>query len=172
MGEEHLRELELAALADEEAGGREEHLRWCKRCRDAATGYSWLQREIVATLAAAAEAVPVPRPRWQEVRERLRAGQRRLAAAYRLATSASVVLVVCFMLAVSSILGTTVAASSLPVAAVGAPRPVTSLALCGYGPCAATPGAGPTGLAHGAPQTPDVVLLPTPPTSPPSVTVP
>jgi len=172
MGEEHLRELELASLTDGEAGDREEHLRWCRRCRDVATGYSWLQGEIVATLAAAAETVPVPRPRWQEVQEQLRAGQRHLAAACRLATSAGVVLVVCFMLAVSSTPGTTLVASALPVAAVGAPRPATGLALCGYDPWAATPGAGPTESAHGAPLTPGVVLLPTPPTSPSPVTVP
>jgi len=137
----HPKEVELTCLSDGEAGVEtartanirrtanvREHLRWCARCRSVVADYGWLQGEIAATLAAAADAVLVPRPKWWAVQEVLLASQRRQIAGCRVSAVASVVLAVCLMLSLSPVLGTAVAARTLPPAAMVAPAPATAAA--------------------------------------------
>lgn len=138
MNNGHLGEIELAQLSDKagrEAVGAEivEHLRWCARCRSAVADYGWLQREISATLTAAADGVFVPRPQWWAVQERVFAGRRRQITAWRVSSIAGVALAVCLMVA-----GATIAASPAPSTGavaqtlspelVVAPAPVTVIA--------------------------------------------
>jgi len=129
MNEIHPRETELACLSEGEAGvGVAEHLRWCARCRSVVADYRWLQGEIGATLAAAADAVPVPRPKWWVVQERMFASQRRRVAGWRVSTVTSVVLAVCLMLSLSPVLGVAVVARTSPPKPMVAPAPVTAVA--------------------------------------------
>jgi hypothetical protein len=141
----HLTEAELALAADGEGGAETlDHLRWCRRCRSRVNGYRWLQEEIAAALVAVAEVVSVPRPGWGAVQARVRAGRQRLAAARRLSAIASVALVACVMLLVSSVAGTGIATYALPPAAVPAPL--------------AEAGGGPEGM-HAAVVTPTSILV-------------
>ena len=76
MSETHPKEIELARFEDGEAStGVAEHLRWCARCRSVVADYRWLQGEVTATLALAADSVPVPRPKWWAVCESLSLGE-------------------------------------------------------------------------------------------------
>jgi hypothetical protein len=110
----HPRETELACACDKEpSADLVEHLRWCARCRNAAADYRWLESNLGVTLATAACALPVPRPAWRAVRERLSTGQQRLAAGRRLSVVASVALVVCVMLVASPALGAALGAQTL-----------------------------------------------------------
>ena len=114
----HPKEIDLAWLSESDGaeGEMAEHLRWCGRCRSAVADHRWLQDEVSSVLAVAAEVVPVPRPRWWDVQEVLRANnQRRQARGWWTSAVASAVAAVCLMLAVSSMFGpafgTVVAAS-------------------------------------------------------------
>jgi hypothetical protein len=97
----HPDEIVLARLAETGDGAADaetlEHLRWCARCRTLVADYRWLQDEMVDTLEAAADAVHVPWPRWQAVREGLIMGRRKQNAAGRVSAIASAVLAVCLM---------------------------------------------------------------------------
>ena len=84
MGEMHVREIDLAQLSQSDGNElqevdtrRVEHLRWCAHCRSIMADHRWLQEEVTATLAVAANALPVPRSKWWAVREALSAHQRR-----------------------------------------------------------------------------------------------
>jgi len=128
MSEVHPREAELIRFGDGEASTDvAEHLRWCAHCRSVVADYRWLQREIVTTLAAAADAVPVPRSKWWAVQEVLFATQQRLVVGWRVSAVASVVLAVCLMLSLSPVLGVAVAARTLPPAPMIAPAPATTV---------------------------------------------
>jgi hypothetical protein len=156
MRERHPREIELARLGDREAMSMEmaEHLRWCAHCRSVAADYDWLQGEIAATLEAAAE-VPVPRPQWWAVRERVFADQQRQITGWRISALSSVVLAVCLMFSAFPVQSSTVAAlTSLPEPIV-APAPAT---------VAVTLVATPTPTTETVPpSTPAFMLPPTPP---------
>jgi len=105
MSEIHPREIELARFGDGEAStGIAEHLHWCAHCRSVVADYRWLQGEIAATLALAADAVPVPRPKWLAVQGHLFARQRRQIAGWRASALVSVMLVVCLMLSAPNLL--------------------------------------------------------------------
>jgi len=119
MNEIHPAEKELGGEASTSVT---EHLRWCARCRGIVADYDWLQGEIEATLVAAADAVPIPRPKWWAVQELKFASQRRRIVGGRISAVASVVLTVCLMLSISPVLGTTVVAQIL------SPEPVVALA--------------------------------------------
>jgi hypothetical protein len=163
MTDIHPGETELARFSDGAAGaGVAEHVRWCARCRSVVADYAWLGGEIGATLAAAADAVPVPRPRWWAVQEHLLAGQRRVAG-WRASALASVMLAFCLMLSLSPVLGPAAVARTLLPEAATAPAPET----------AAVPGASLVPLATPTPAiadgqatpapTPAFALPPTPP---------
>jgi len=130
MDDVHLHEIELALLADDNEVTAEvtEHLCWCRRCREGAGDCRWLQREIAAMLAAAADTVSVPRPKWREVQRRLRAGRRRLVVRWRLSAVAGIVLIVCFMLVAPAVLGTGLVTHASPPGAMCAPSPVAESA--------------------------------------------
>ena len=104
----------------------EDHLRWCARCRSVVADYRWLEEEVGASLRAAAGAVEVPRPRWWAVQERVAASERRQARRLRVPAVASVVLAFSLMLALSPVVGTAVAARTLPPEAMIAPVPFTT----------------------------------------------
>jgi len=123
MSETHPKEIELARFEDGEAStGVAEHLRWCARCRSVVADYRWLQGEVAATLALAADSVPVPRPKWWAVCESLSLGERRRAGRRRASALASLALVFSLILSAPGFLGAAVVAS---VDEVMAPAPVT-----------------------------------------------
>jgi hypothetical protein len=105
MHKDHPNQGELAWLSELGDNGEEKvtpehlvHLQWCTRCRNAVSEYRWLQNEVTSTLAVAANAVRVPRPRWWEIENSLLVAGRRGARDWRLSAVASVVLLVCLML--------------------------------------------------------------------------
>lgn len=108
--------------ADEGGARLAEHLRLCARCRNAAADYRWLERQIGAALAEAADAVPVPRPKWWDVRRRVFAGQPRPGLAWRASVVVGVVLIFCQML--PAVLFPPTAPPSLAVEPAVAPPPV------------------------------------------------
>ncbi len=167
MRERHPREIELARLNDREAGKiidaeMAEHLRWCAYCRSAVADYDWLQGEIADTLAMAAE-VPVPRPQWWAVQERVFTSRQRQITGWRISALSSAVLAICLMLRIVPIRSafpiqsaTVAALTSLPEPMV-APAPVT---------VAVTLIATPTPTTETVPpSTPAFMLPPTPPQS-------
>ncbi len=138
----HPNEIDLARWSESASGvggARDdvaEHLRWCGRCRSVAAGHRWLQDEVSATLTLAADAVPVPRPRWWAVQEALLVKQRRQVRGWWTSAVASVVAAVCLMLSVSPMLGSAFGAATIapqtapPVAIIAtAPDTATSTAL-------------------------------------------
>ena len=155
----HPRAIDLAWLseldggADGAEGEMAEHLRWCGHCRSAVADHRWLQDEVTATLATAAGAVSVPRPRWWDVQELVLANQRRQARGWWMSAIASVVSAVCLMLAVSPmfgpmfgpVFGTAVVASqtappvAASVAAAIATAPDVSLSTASFPPATPTP---------------------------------
>ncbi len=167
MSQVHPEEIELARFSDGEAGvGGAGHLRWCARCRSVVADYRWLQDEITATLATAADAVPVPRPKWWVVQERLFASRRRQVTGGRISAVASVVLTVCLMLSLSPVLATAAIAQTartLPPAAVVAPAPVTAVVSGGRMASVATPTPAISRDEVTSSPTPAFVLPPTPP---------
>lgn len=95
----HPLETDLAFSSDGEMGKDVAgHLRWCARCRSAVTDYAWLEGEIESALAAAADAVDAPRPKWWAVQASLRASRRRQTMRVRFSSLASVVMAACLML--------------------------------------------------------------------------
>ena len=181
MRERHPQEIELAQLSDRENGEvidaeTAEHLRWCTHCRSVVADYEWLQEEIEVTLSVAAE-VPVPRPQWWAVRERVFAGQRRQITGWRISALSSLVLAVCLMLRIVPIRSafpiqsTTVAAltsfpsGQSPLEAspepIVAPAPVTIAVTLMATP---TPTTRPC-RERMPPSTPAFMLPPTPPQS-------
>ena len=126
MSETHPKEIELARFEDGEASAEvTEHLRWCARCRSAVADYRWLQGEVTATLALAADLVPVPRPKWWAVCESLSLGERRRAGRRRASALASLALVFSLILSAPGFLGAAVVAQAVPADVVMAPAPVT-----------------------------------------------
>ena len=126
MSETHPKEIELACFEDGEAStGVAEHLRWCARCRSVVADYRWLQGEVTATLALAADSVPVPRPKWWAVCESLSLGERRRAGRRRASALASLALVFSLILSAPGFLGAAVVAQAVPADVVLAPAPVT-----------------------------------------------
>ena len=126
MSETHPKEIELARLEDGEAStGVTEHLRWCARCRSVVADYRWLQGEVTATLALAADLVPVPRPKWWVVCEDLSLGERRRAGRRRASALASLALVFSLILSAPGFLGAAVVAQAVPSDVRMAPAPVT-----------------------------------------------
>jgi hypothetical protein len=120
MDKVHPNQDELAWLS--ELGDNEEeeispeyvaHLQWCTHCRSAVSEYRWLQNEVTGTLAAAANEVRVPRPRWWEIEKGLLIARRRGARGWRLSAVASVVLLVCLTLSDWPLQGPISAAQSL-----------------------------------------------------------
>jgi hypothetical protein len=167
MSRVHPTEIDLARLDGSSGGeaGREvaDHLRWCARCRSVVADYRWLQGEVTAALASAADAVAVPRPRWWAVQEALSASQRRQVAGGRVSAVASVVLAVCLMLSASPVLSTAVAARALLPQVAMAPAPVTVAVSVERGVSLATPT--PVVFCQDVTPvpTPAFVLPPTPP---------
>ena len=164
----HPREIELARFSDEETGAEvADHLRWCACCRSDVADYRWLQGEVVATLSAAADGVPVPRSRWWAVREALSASERRQVTGGRVSALASVVLAICLMLALSPLLSPAalVGASLPPGDTIGAVTPPPVQAVVSVGP--GSPVATPTPVAFCEAVTPVLtpafMLPPTPP---------
>jgi hypothetical protein len=162
----HLRDTELACLSDglSEGGmdaGAAEHLRWCARCRSALADYRWLQGELAASLAVAADAVVVPRPRWRAVQGQLRT-RRRQAAGWRASAFAGVALAICFLLLVP-VLSPVAAAQSLPYPAM-ATAPTLAEAAASADSLAAATTPTPAALCEGAPfsATPAFQPLPIP----------
>ena len=97
--EVHPLEIDLAFLSDGEMDESvAEHLRWCAYCHSMVTDYAWLQGEIESALAAAADAVPPPRPKWWAVQAGVRACRRRQTVGGRISSFASVVMAACLML--------------------------------------------------------------------------
>ena len=101
MREWHPDELELAE-GGEARRDVADHLSWCSQCRALAGDYKWLEGGISATLDAAADEAPLPRPRWDEVKARLSVSRRRLASRQLLAVAAAVAMT-CITLVVPSI---------------------------------------------------------------------
>jgi hypothetical protein len=141
-----------------------EHLRWCGRCRSVVADHRWLQKEVAATLAAASDAVPVPRPRWWAVQEAMLTSQRRQVRGWWLSAIASVVSAVCLMLSVSPMFGTAAVAARVvsPEAVVAtAPDTVPARASAALFPLSSL--ATPTpAMFHVQEVTPALVLPPTP----------
>ncbi len=166
MSKVHLRETELACLSDEEVGEEvAAHLRWCAHCRSTVADYRWLQGEIAAALAVAADAVPVPRPKWCAVRERMFAGQRRQVVGWRASAFASVMLAVCLMLSTPNLLSLPAAALVPQPEVATVPTPVTA-AVSGErmaSMATPTPAIPCESEEPTPPPTPAVVLPPTPP---------
>jgi len=166
MDKVHLQETELACSDGGEANAdTAEHLRWCARCRSVVAEYRWLGEQVVDALAAAAEAAPVPRPRWRALERRVIAGRRRRVAGWRASAIASVALAICTVLLLSSIVGATVAAQLASPEAVMTPLSATVVVAEG----SVTPDATPTpivsyGESVDAPSTPALGPIPTPPT--------
>ncbi len=138
MREFHLQETELAcadigaadASLDMDASvgtsvDVAEHLRWCARCRSTAAEYRWLGERIEDTLAAAADRVKVPRPRWRVVKRRVAAGERRRLTGWRASATAGIALAICAMLSLSSIAGAAVATQTSFPEAVMTPASAT-----------------------------------------------
>lgn len=174
MNEIHLRETDLACIASGEAGtctdaGRfsgadmAEHLRWCARCRDTAAEYRWLEGRIKDTLAATADSVSVPRPRWRVVKRQMVAGQKRRITGWRASATAGIALAFCVILSLSSIVGVTVAVQTSFPEAVMTPASVTAI----ISEVHTTLGATPTPVASRegieSPSTLTLPPLPTPP---------
>jgi hypothetical protein len=74
----------------------------------------WLESQMGAALVAAADAVPVPRPRWRAVRRQVRAARRRRIVGWRASAVGSGVLAICVMLSLSPVLGVAVAQTVYP----------------------------------------------------------
>jgi anti-sigma factor RsiW len=162
MSEDHLRENELAHLGGGEAeADAAEHLRWCTRCRSTVADYRWLQQQLASALAAV-DALPVPRPQWWAIQERLSAIRRQQVAGRRIST-AGVAATVCLMLLFSSLLGTTVVAQAVFPEAVVTPAPVTAIVSGEPSAPAATPAPAILDEGSGLSLTPAFVPLPTPP---------
>jgi len=122
----HLLETDLAFLSDGETDDSvAEHLRWCAHCRNTAADYRWLQGEIEGALAAAADAVPVPRARWWAVQAGARAGRRRQAVGARISSFASVVMAACLMLFAPAFLSQSAATEAKQPQLMVIPAPVT-----------------------------------------------
>jgi len=120
---EHPEERALARWAESGADPSvEEHLRWCARCRSAAADYRWLEQEVGAALAEAADAAPVPRPKWWEVRGRLFAGQPHPGSVWRASVVVGAVLIFCQAIALPP-----AASPALAVDPATAPPPVVAL---------------------------------------------
>jgi hypothetical protein len=125
MSERHPAEIELAQFSESENGvGLEHHVRRCSRCRRVLADYGWLQGEVATVLDARANAVAVPQPSWQTVRERVRRAERRSEVG-KLLAAVGVAVVVCLMLGAPSVLSRTAEAQAVPVSeVVTAPPPV------------------------------------------------
>jgi hypothetical protein len=164
MSEGHPGEAELARFGEgDKSAELEDHLRWCARCRSVVADYRWLGEEVGASLRSAAGAVEVPRPRWWAVQERLSASERRQARRLRVPAVASVVLAFSLMLALSPVVGTAVAARTLPPEAMVAPVPFTTSISRGDGISLATPTPVVSRDEATALPTPGFMLPPTPP---------
>jgi len=163
MSQVHPGEIELVGSGEGDGSGDvAEHLRWCARCRSVVADHRWLEGEIGATLAAAADAVPVPQPRWWVVQGRLAAGQRRVAG-WRVSAVAGAVLAFCLMLSLSPVLGTAVAARTLPPEAMVAPAPATAVGTSEHVASLATPTPAISRGESTPSPTPAFMLPPTPP---------
>ena len=164
MSELHPQDIELAGHDGEDAGGDvAQHLRWCARCRSVVADYAWLESEVAATLDAAADTVPVPRPRWHALQQRLSAGRRRERVGRRVSALASVALACCLMLSASPVLGVGVSVRTLPPEAAFAPAPRTAAVTGEHAALLVTPTpAIPSGNPTPA-ETPAFMLPPTPP---------
>jgi hypothetical protein len=164
MSEVHPKETELARFSDEQPSASvADHLRWCARCRSGVADYQWLGGEIEATLKAAADEVPVPRPRWWAVQARLRAGQQRRAAGWRASAFASIALVISFVLCVPNVACPVVAAPVPPPKAATVPPSVTAFVSGAHRVALATPT---PAIPQGGEKpllTPAFALPPTPP---------
>jgi len=122
----HLLETELAFLSDGETGDSVAgHLRWCARCRNTAADYRWLQGEIEGALAAAADAVPVPRSKWGAVQAGVQADRRRQAVGVHTSSFASVVMAICLMLFAPAFLSQSAATEVEQPQLMVIPAPVT-----------------------------------------------
>jgi hypothetical protein len=164
MSEGHPGEAELARFGEgDKSAELEDHLRWCARCRSVVADYRWLGEEVGASLRSAAGAVEVPRPRWWAVQERLSASERRQARRLRVPAVASVVLAFSLMLALSPVVGTAVAARTLPPEAMVAPVPFTTIVSDGSVTSAVTATPAVSSEAATPLPTPGFVLPPTPP---------
>jgi hypothetical protein len=144
MDKVHLNQDELAWLSELGDNGEEHvapehmaHLQWCTRCRSVVSEYRWLESEVKGTLAVAANAVRVPRPKWWEIEKSLSITTRRGTRGWRLSAVASVVLLVCLMLfdwplhrSISA--AQSLHASSPEVAVATAPLPGTVGGINGY----------------------------------------
>ncbi|RLC90442.1 MAG: hypothetical protein DRI79_04980 [Chloroflexi bacterium] len=163
MSDVHPEEIELARFDDGGAGaGITEHLRQCVRCRNVVADYRWLRREIAATLALAAEAVPMPRPKWWAVQERMFLSQRRQIR-WHASAAAGVMLAVCLILFVSNFLGPAIAVRMPQPEVVVMPAPVTAVASAEHPVSGATPTPVISGVKAESLPTPAFVPLPTAP---------
>ena len=107
--------------------------------------------------------MPVPRPRWWDVRDRLLASERQQARRLRVPAVASIVLIFSLMLSVSPMVGTAVAARTLPPDAIVAPVPLVADMTEGPAVSLATPTPAILGDEATPLPTPAFVLPPTPP---------
>ncbi|MBN1979308.1 MAG: hypothetical protein JW918_18075 [Anaerolineae bacterium] len=129
MDEVHLREIEMACSKDEFEADAADHLRWCARCRSLAAEYRWLDERLADALASVSENVPVVRPGWRAIKQRIVAGRQRRIAGWRVSAIVGVALVSCILLLVSSVVGATVAAQlASPEAVVTPIAAVTAVA--------------------------------------------
>jgi hypothetical protein len=141
-----------------------EHLRCCAQCRSTAAEYRWLGERIGDTLAATAGKVDVPRPRWQVVKRRMVAGQKRRVTGWRASATAGIALAVCVILSLSPIVGVTVSAQPSFPEVVMTPASATAIIPDVYAPSCATPTPGTfPGEGIESPSTLTLPPLPTPP---------
>jgi hypothetical protein len=135
----HPKETDLARLADLNGeAGEGEHLDWCSQCRSRVADYRWLQGEIASALSAVAAAVPVPRPAWWAVEERLLAAQRRANTGRRATAVATVVLTAGLLLSVSLLASTPAAGEMAAYRATMTPVPAMAVVPEEYSPTGLT----------------------------------
>ncbi len=171
MNDRHLSERELILAGSGEIDDRvEAHLQWCAQCQSAVAEYQWLQSALETTLSTAAEAVPVPRPRWWNVQASLQAGRRRRGFAQHISAIAAVLLAFGIQLSLIPNWGASVAAqhaSQQPqLVIVPSPAPPTALVAKGTGSTAALSTSLPS--AEAMTGTPAPTLAPVLPPTPPS----
>lgn len=165
MNEVHLGEMELACSKGEFDASAADHLRWCARCRSLAAEYRWLDGQLVDALVSASEVVPVARPKWRAVKQRIAIGRQRRIAGWRASAIASVALAICMLLSISSVVGATVAAQLTSPEAVVTPAAAVT-AVASEGPAASQATSTPIASHEGVemPSGPMLAPIPTPPT--------
>ncbi|MBN1954156.1 MAG: hypothetical protein JW900_03800 [Anaerolineae bacterium] len=160
--DKHLTELALAHIADAESPPVIEHLRSCRECQRAVGEYRWLQGEITAALKTEAKAIPLPRPRWWDLWERLHGGRGPAAATRRLFAAAGIAMLICSLLVAWSLPTPVNASSALPPKPLSIPLPAIVTADNELGHVTATPTPSQSGRQSPSTLTPALTLYPKP----------